>query len=170
VPVRFLTADQKRYYGRYAEDPTSQQLSRYFHLDDADRQFIHSCTNRPHTSLGIAVQVGTVRYLGRFLTDWRTVPQSVVRYVALQLGVDSEIWVRYLKRFQTTHEHRWLVCDHYGYREFSDPVEQFGLVRLTTIIYISRLNSAACTLVSLSFVLPLPGLHVRFPTAPLARL
>jgi hypothetical protein len=40
----------------------------------------------------------------------------------------------------------------------------------TTIIHISRLNHAACALVSLSLILPLPGLHVRFPTALLARL
>jgi hypothetical protein len=42
------------------------------------------------------------------------------------------------------------------------------VILLATIIHISRLNSAACALVSLSFVLPLPDLHVRFPTAPLA--
>ena len=41
---------------------------------------------------------------------------------------------------------------------------------LTTIIPISRLNSAACTLVPLSSVLPLLGLHVRFPTGLLVRL
>ena len=41
---------------------------------------------------------------------------------------------------------------------------------LSTTIHISRLNDTACALVSLSLVLPLPGLHVRFPTALLARL
>jgi hypothetical protein len=34
------------------------------------------------------VQLGTVRYLGRFLEDPCTVPEQVVRWVAHELGVD----------------------------------------------------------------------------------
>jgi hypothetical protein len=43
-------------------------------------------------------------------------------------------------------------------------------ILLSTTIHISGLNSAACFLVPPSSVLPLPGLHVGFPTGLLARL
>ena len=44
------------------------------------------------------------------------------------------------------------------------------VILLSTTIHISRLDHTACTLVPPSFVLPLPGLHVGFPTDLLARL
>ena len=43
-------------------------------------------------------------------------------------------------------------------------------ILLSTTIPISGLNNAACFLVPPSFVLPLPGWHVGFPTDLLARL
>jgi hypothetical protein len=46
----------------------------------------------------------------------------------------------------------------------------FGVILSSTTIHISGFNSAACTLVSPSSVLPLPVLHVGFTTDPVAIL
>ena len=128
MPVEFLSQDQHRRYGRYADHPSPRQLARYFHLDDRDRQVIARHRGN-HNRLGFAVQLGTVRFLGTFLPDPVAVPDHVVSHAADQLDIrDPSCLARY-DRPQTHWDHAAEIKLTYGYRDFHDPNEMFRLVR-----------------------------------------
>ncbi|HEY9328469.1 MAG TPA: Tn3 family transposase [Streptomyces sp.] len=121
MPVEFLTDEQAEAYGRFAEEPTRPELERFFFLDDVDRDLI-ALRRTQHHQLGFAVQMCTVRYVGRFLVDDPLdVPWSVVEYLAGQLGIDDPSCVkRYTERRQTAYDHAWEIRDAYGYHQFED--------------------------------------------------
>lgn len=73
MPVSLLTLEQEKRYGRFPADVPTEQLARYFHLDDTDRTFVLTHCG-PHMRLGCALQFGTARFLGTGLEDPCAVP------------------------------------------------------------------------------------------------
>ena len=55
-------------YGRFPDRLSADELAEFFFFDERDRELV--CKRRREGNrLGFAVQLGTVRYLGRFLED-----------------------------------------------------------------------------------------------------
>lgn len=129
MPVDFLTSEQKGNYGQFTGEPNEVQLTRYFHLDEADRAFLFQ-RRGDQNRLGVALQLGCVRFLGTFLTDLSRVPINVQWFVARQLGItDIDILSTYAQRETTRREHAAQIRTQYQYREFTWPWS-FRLSRL----------------------------------------
>lgn len=77
--------EQCSYYGGFAGEPTASQLGRFFYFDKIDLELI-ATRRQDHNRSGIAVQLGTVRSLGKFLENPSDVPGGVVGHVAEKLS------------------------------------------------------------------------------------
>jgi TnpA family transposase len=129
VPVSFLTDEQRRRYGRFASEPTREQLDRYFHLDDSDRSLINYHRG-DHSRLGFAVQLCTARFLGTFLEDLGDVPAGVVNYIARQLDISQmSCFLYYCSNDETRCDHAAEIRRHCGFHDFNDGPVQFRLNR-----------------------------------------
>ncbi len=129
MPVDYLTEEQEQRYARYIGEPTSEQLARYFHLNDEDRTLIAQ-RRGDQNRLGFALQIGTLRFLGTFLVDPVNIPIGVITYMASQLSIpDSRCIIRYADRVQTQQDHAQEIRQYAGYKEFSDRCGGFALMR-----------------------------------------
>ncbi|WP_439650353.1 DUF4158 domain-containing protein [Microtetraspora malaysiensis] len=121
MPVEYLTDEQAEAYGTFTEVPTRPELERFFFLDDDDRDLIALRRMDAHR-LGMALQICTVRYIGRFLgEDPLAVPWEAVEYLAGQLGIaDASCVKRYPERRSTVYEHAAEIQKRFKYRDFAD--------------------------------------------------
>ena len=129
MPVSFLSTTQRERYGRYPESLSADELARYFHLDDDDREWI-ATKRRDSSRLGYALQLTTVRFLGAFLEDPTAVPNTVLQTLSSQLDIDDpdDCIVAYRttrQRWQHTSE----IRERYSYRAFVERGIQFRLGR-----------------------------------------
>ena len=112
MPTNFRSPEQISRYARYNADPTPEDLAEFFHLKPTDQPLLDIC-RLPHTKLGMAVQICTLRYLNAFLASSTDVPAAVVKTVADQLGIkDPGVLERYLERRTTQFEHAEMIREH----------------------------------------------------------
>ena len=128
MPVGFLTDEQRNCYGRFAGEPSADQLARHFHLDDADRDLI-ALHRGDRNRLGFTVQLCTARFLGAIPEDLSEVPPGVVGFLARQLGIEpSENFAAYQSSRQRW-DHTVEIRRRCGFKDFSEPSVQFRLNR-----------------------------------------
>ena len=128
MPFEFLTDDHLARYGRYSGEPTVRQLQDYFLLTQPQIDQIADLRH-PYTKLGFALQLRTLQFLGTFLIDPVDVPDSVLRTLAVQLGLPKSTELpRYLDRRDTHFEHQAVIRTLLGYKDF-DRVEVLHLLR-----------------------------------------
>ena len=83
-----------------------------------------------HNRLGFAVQLGTVRYLGTFLTDPLDVPKPVLLIMAKQLSIElsDDITIAYNSDVQR-RRHATEIRSYYGYVDITERQVGFRLTR-----------------------------------------
>lgn len=124
MAVEFLTDEQAARYGSFHEVPSRAELERYFFLDDADREAVQA-KRRAHNRLGFAVQLSSVRFLGRFMPDPRQVPAEVAEYLAGQLEIEDVSCLKlYGERDGTARTHAGEIQEAGGWRDFAEVREE----------------------------------------------
>ena len=137
MPTNFRSPEQISRYARYNADPTPEDLAEFFHLKPTDQPLLDIC-RLPHTKLGMAVQICTLRQLNAFLVDPTDVPAVVVKTVADQLGIkDPGVLKRYLERRTTKFEHAEMIREHLGFKPFNG----WEVVHLMRFLYARMLVS-----------------------------
>jgi hypothetical protein len=116
VPTNFLSEDQRRRFGRFAEHPDEGQLAGSFLLDQNARRRAMAAKGA-RNRVGWAVQLGTVRYLGTFLDNPEDVPAVVIDYVAEQLGLEAAEFAGYGTK-EHRGDHQEQIRQGYGYTKF----------------------------------------------------
>ena len=128
MPVQFLSNVQRENYGQYSHMPSSQDLSRYFHLDDTDHQLI-ATKRSAHNRLGFAVQLCTLRYLGTFIPDLLQVPNTVITLLADQLLLSPMINLMAYSKSDQRWAHATEIRHHYGFTDITEQRIAFSFSR-----------------------------------------
>src|SRR3546814_4897163 len=77
MPTRHLTDAQRQGFSRFDGEPSADQLARYFHLDQTDRDLIGTLRG-DHNRLGFTVMLTSARFLGAFPVSLSEIPASVL--------------------------------------------------------------------------------------------
>jgi TnpA family transposase len=131
LPVEFLSQQAKSSYGQFTGDPSENDLTRYFYLDETDLIYINKKRN-DSTRLGFALQLATVRYLGTFLDNPLDVPDIVTRTISRQLGIEDSNVVKRYAHSSLQWKHTNEIRELYGYVEITN--HRIGL-RFTRWLY-----------------------------------
>lgn len=110
-------------------EPSPEPLAKYFLLDDHDIELILRHRGQ-HNRLGFAIQLGTVRFLGTFISEPMAVPAAVCHYIAKQLMIESNIDdLAYYSKGESRLDHVAEICKFFGYTKFMDQPYHWRLIR-----------------------------------------
>ena len=98
MPVKILTPQQRRQYGRFAPTISPEQIAKHCYLTPNEINRVVARRPQAWQQMGYAIQLMTVRFLGTFLElkEALKVPKILMGFAAQQLHL-HEIGVRGIK-------------------------------------------------------------------------
>jgi TnpA family transposase len=128
--LQFLpsVAARPRDYGQFSRGLSADELAGCFCFSDDDQRQI-ARRRRDVNRLGFAVQLGTVRYLGRFLENPAAAPDQVVQWTAREIGVAPSTDLAGYGEGEWRWTHQAEIRATYGYEPFGTPDVEEELVR-----------------------------------------
>ncbi|MBO6920485.1 MAG: Tn3 family transposase [Rhizobiaceae bacterium] len=97
-------------------DDTS--MLQHYTLADDDLEHINA-RRRPENRIGLALQLCALRYPGRILSSDEIIPEKILRFIAVQLGLTADDILPYAARRQTRQEHLHALRRIYGFKMFT---------------------------------------------------
>ncbi|MGC9221985.1 MAG: DUF4158 domain-containing protein [Solirubrobacteraceae bacterium] len=132
MATRFLSdAEIERLEG-WPERIERRDLLRYFDLDRDDLEFVCAQRGAPN-QLGIALQLGALRWLGFIPEDLQAAPAETLDALAGTIDLQPRVIFEYAVREPTRVEHRLLVRPHAGFRAFGEKPMAIDISRLVQI-------------------------------------
>ena len=101
-------------------DLATDEASILFHytLSDDDLEHINE-RRRPENRFGFALQLCALRHPGRLLSAGEVIPEPIVRFIGVQLGMTGDELLPYAARRQTRQQHLHALRQLYGFKMFS---------------------------------------------------
>lgn len=115
MPVSFLSEAERLRLNSFPADLSNDDLIAYFTLSDTDLLQIPKTASAANR-LGVALQLVLLRFLGFHLVELKSLPETVVNYVAQQIDASAEQLNFYGKREQTRTDHQRFVEKYLGFR------------------------------------------------------
>src|SRR5215468_6512353 len=115
MPGTFLTAKEREHLASFPDDIPHWDLITSFTLTHEDQTFIQTYRTDAYR-LGVALQLGAVRYLGFCPTRLHAAPLDTIAFLAEQLRIDPTVFHDYGTRRMTRSAHFQAVLDHLGFR------------------------------------------------------
>jgi TnpA family transposase len=132
MPTRHLTETQRQSFARFDGDPSPEQLARYFHLDEIDREIIKGLRGN-HNRLGFALMLGSARFLGVFPDARDEIPAGVLATLSEQLDLRQSVDLADYFKGSRRIGHLALIRARFGFTDFGENVR--ARCRLTRWLY-----------------------------------
>jgi hypothetical protein len=117
MPRSILPASIRRAFSAFPKDIDDFALARYFTLTAADHRLL-ARSRGDHNRLGLACQIGWLRWLGWQPDSAKGAPPAAPAFLARQLNLSPEILADYPDHPRTWWLHAEQVRQHLGWREY----------------------------------------------------
>jgi TnpA family transposase len=117
VGFRDLLTDHERTL-LFEIPPDDHELIRHYTLSRADQKFVLA-KRGDRNKLGVALQLGLLRHPGFGWRPGAPIPETLIRFIALQLGIPTSVIKDYGRRSQTQTDHARELATWLGLRHSS---------------------------------------------------